>query len=42
MNPTSRSIKQTTIAIALLVLVSKAIGFVREMVIAYRFGTGLE
>ncbi len=42
MNPTSRSIKQTTIAIALLVLVSKAIGFVREIVIAYRFGTGLE
>ncbi|MCP4569673.1 MAG: murein biosynthesis integral membrane protein MurJ [FCB group bacterium] len=36
------SIKEATIGIALLVLISKGFGFVREMVIAYKFGTGIE
>lgn len=37
-----QTIKQATIGIALLVLASKAIGFIREMIIAYRFGTGID
>jgi len=37
-----RTITQATIGIALLVLVSKAVGFVREIIIAYQFGTGIE
>ncbi len=40
MNQRSESITRATLAIAALVLISKAIGFVREMVIAYEFGTG--
>jgi putative peptidoglycan lipid II flippase len=42
MNDQSNSIKQATIGIAVLVLVSKGIGFLREIIIAYRFGTGRE
>ncbi|MCK5124885.1 MAG: murein biosynthesis integral membrane protein MurJ [candidate division Zixibacteria bacterium] len=42
MSDPSRTIKRATIGIALIVLVSKAIGFVREMVIAYHFGTNPE
>ena len=36
------TIKGATIGIALLVLASKGVAFVREMVIAYKFGTGVE
>lgn len=36
----SHSIQRATITLALLVLLSKVIGFGREMIIAYRFGTG--
>ena len=36
------TLKQATIGIALLVLISKGIGFLREMVIAYKFGTSIE
>lgn len=36
------SLKRITIGIAILVLISKGIGFLREMVIAYEFGTGIE
>jgi putative peptidoglycan lipid II flippase len=36
-----QSIEQATIGIVLLVLVSKAVGFAREMIIAYKFGTGI-
>jgi len=42
MSKTSATIKSTSIGIAILVLISRGIGFVREMVIAYRFGTGIE
>jgi len=42
MNARSQSIKQATIGIALLVLISKGIGFLREIIIAYRFGTTIE
>jgi len=37
-----QSIEQTTIGIVLLVLISKAVGFGREMIVAYKFGTGIE
>lgn len=37
-----QSIEQTTIGIVLLVLISKAVGFGREMIVAYDFGTGIE
>ncbi len=37
-----QSIEQTTIGIVLLVLISKAVGFGREMIVAYEFGTGIE
>ncbi|MDD4052694.1 MAG: murein biosynthesis integral membrane protein MurJ [candidate division Zixibacteria bacterium] len=36
------NIQRTTIVLAHLVLLSKIIGFGREMIIAYRFGTGIE
>jgi len=42
MNERPQSIKQATIGIALLVLMSKGIGFLREIIIAYRFGTTIE
>jgi len=42
MRGNAESIKGATIGIAILVLISKAVGFVREMVIAYKFGTGIE
>lgn len=38
----SDSLKQVTIGIAILILISKGIGFLREMVIAYKFGTSIE
>jgi putative peptidoglycan lipid II flippase len=37
-----QSIERTTIGIVLLVLISKAVGFGREMIVAYDFGTGIE
>lgn len=37
-----RTIRQATIGIALLVLLSKGVGFFREVIIAYTFGTGIE
>ncbi|MEE9442253.1 MAG: murein biosynthesis integral membrane protein MurJ [candidate division Zixibacteria bacterium] len=42
MNNPAHTIKQATLGIIILVLVSKVIGFGREMIIAYRFGTSLE
>ncbi len=42
MNDRSDSIKKATVGIALLVLVSKGLGFLREAVIACKFGTGIE
>ncbi len=42
MNESTITIKKATIGIALLVLASKAIGFIREAVIAYKFGTGID
>lgn len=36
------TIKRATIGIAVLLLFSKGIGFIREILIAHRFGTGLE
>lgn len=38
----TETVRRATIGIALLVLTSKVIGFLREAVIAYRFGTGRE
>jgi putative peptidoglycan lipid II flippase len=38
----SQTLKQVTVGIALLVLLSKGVGFFREVIIAYRFGTGIE
>jgi putative peptidoglycan lipid II flippase len=42
MSDRSQTIKRATVGIALLVLLSKGIGFFREVIIAYRFGTGIE
>ena len=42
MTSAARNIQRTTIVLALLVFLSKIIGFGREMIIAYRFGTGIE
>lgn len=42
MSARSQTIKRATVGIALLVLLSKGIGFLREVIIAYRFGTGVE
>ena len=42
MNLSSQTIKRATIGIALMVLLSKGVGFLREMIIAYRFGTGID
>lgn len=42
MSDAPQTIRRATLGIALLVLISKGIGFVREMIIAYRFGTGIE
>jgi putative peptidoglycan lipid II flippase len=42
MGASPTSIQRVTVGIALLVLLSKGIGFVREIIIAYRFGTGIE
>jgi putative peptidoglycan lipid II flippase len=42
MSAPSQTIRQATVGIALLVLTSKGIGFLREVIIAYRFGTGIE
>ena len=39
MTNASQTIRQATIGIALLVMISKGAGFIREMVIAYEFGT---
>jgi len=40
MTASSQSIQRATVILAILVLLSKIIGFGREMIIAYRFGTG--
>ncbi|MFH1699539.1 MAG: murein biosynthesis integral membrane protein MurJ [Candidatus Zixiibacteriota bacterium] len=40
-NP-AQTIKRATVGIIILVLISKVIGFGREMIIAYRFGTSIE
>ena len=37
-----QTITRATIGIVLLVLVSKGIGFIREIIVAYRFGTGID
>jgi len=42
MSQPSQTIKRATIGIALLVLLSKGVGFLREVIIAYRFGTGID
>lgn len=42
MSDKSQTIKRATVGIALLLLLSKGIGFIREILIAHRFGTGLE
>jgi putative peptidoglycan lipid II flippase len=42
MNNPAQTIKRATLSIIVLVLISKVIGFGREMLIAYRFGTSIE
>lgn len=42
MNNPAQTIKRATLGIVVLVLISKVIGFGREMLIAYRFGTSIE
>ncbi len=42
MNDSSVTPKQATVTIALLVLAAKGIGFIREIIIAHRFGTSAE
>ena len=42
MSDKPHTIKKATIGIALLLLFSKGTGFVREILIAHRFGTGVE
>jgi putative peptidoglycan lipid II flippase len=42
MGASPTSIQRVTVGIAVIVLLSKGIGFVREIIIADRFGTGIE